>query len=311
ERGEQTLLFLNRRGYAPLTLCRACGHRLQCPNCSAWLVQHRRARRLLCHHCGHAGPIPAACPSCGAEEKLAAVGPGVERLAEEAARRWPEARLATLSSDLHQGAALKRLLEAIAEGAYDIIIGTQLIAKGHHFPNLTLAGVVDADLALETTDPRAAERTWQLLAQVAGRAGRVDKPGLALIQTHGPEHPLMAALAASDRDAFIAFERAARQAAGMPPFGRLAALIVSARDDEAAADAARRLALARPPADRVMVLGPVAAPIHRLRGRWRYRLLAQSPRAIDLSAFVRAWLSRAALPGSVRLEVDIDPYSFM
>ncbi len=320
-RGEQAMLFLNRRGYAPLTLCRACGHRLQCPHCSAWLVWHHAPPAstrqlasaqgvLLCHHCGHAMPPPAACPACGAEKRMAAVGPGVERLAEEAAARWEQARVATLSSDLWQGAALKRLMRAIAAGEHDIIIGTQLIAKGHHFPLLTLVGVIDADLSLETADPRASERTWQLLAQVAGRAGRATRKGRALIQTWMPDNPLLRALAAGDREAFMARERRARELAGMPPFGRLAALVVSGRPGEVA-PFCRELARRLPPSRVVQALGPAPAPLEKLRGRQRWRFLLKGPRNADLQGYLRAWLRDVKVPAGMRLEIDVDPHNFM
>ncbi len=332
QRNEQALLFLNRRGYAPLTLCRACGHRLQCPHCATWLVQHRhatppRAGRhgntthdeaahasgeiLLCHHCGHTTPLPATCPSCGAEGRLAPVGPGVERLAEEAAARWPDARVLALSSDLWQGEALKQRMREIAAGEHDIIIGTQLVAKGHHFPLLTTVGVVDADLALETADPRAGERTWQLLAQVAGRAGRAERPGRALIQTHLPDTPLMQALAAADRDAFLQQEKQARKAAGMPPFGRLAAIVVSAEQEEEVHAFCMALARHRPASQLVSVLGPAPAPITRLRNRWRWRFLLKAPRRADLQGYIRAWLGSVKQPARIRVEIDIDPYNFL
>ena len=195
--GEQALLFLNRRGYAPLTICRACGYRIECPHCSAALVEHRFRRIMLCHHCGHQQPSLHRCPDCGSEGHLVPCGPGVERLAEEVRRRFPDARSAILSSDLVRGATLKDTLRDVKEGKFNLIIGTQLVAKGHHFPDLTLVGIIDADLALETTDPRAGERTFQLLRQVSGRAGRGDRQGRALIQTFNPDHPLMAALAAA------------------------------------------------------------------------------------------------------------------
>ena len=315
ERGEQALFFINRRGYAPLTLCRACGHRLQCPRCSAWLVRHRGLRGggeiLLCHHCGHMAPLPSACPECGAEDRLAAVGPGVERLAEEAARRWPDARIITLSSDLLQGPRLRLAMEEIARGEHDIVVGTQLVAKGHHFPRLTLVGVIDADLALETVDPRAGERTWQLMAQVAGRAGREDRPGRALIQTHLPDTPLMRALKAGDRDAFIEQEIRAREAARMPPFGRLAAVIASGSVEEELRDFCMALARHRPPSDLIALLGPAPAPIGRLRGRYRYRFLLKGPRKANVQAYLRAWLNGVAPPGDIRLDIDVDPYNFL
>ena len=314
-RHEQVLLFINRRGYAPLTLCRACGHRLQCPQCSTWLVRHRALSRggevLLCHHCGYTAPVPHACPECGAEDALAAVGPGVERLAEEAKIRWPQARVIALSSDLLQGARLREAMEEIARGQHDIVVGTQLVAKGHHFPRLTLVGVIDADLALETVDPRAGERTWQLMAQVAGRAGREDRPGRALIQTHLPHTPLMQALKASDRDAFIEQEIRAREQAQMPPFGRLAAVIVSGPEEEELRDFCLALARRRPVSARIMSLGPAPAPIARLRGRYRYRFLVKGPREAKLQAYLRAWLGEVTVPAGMRVDIDVDPYSFL
>ncbi len=223
--GDQALLFLNRRGYAPLTLCRACGHHLDCPNCAASMVEHRFRRLMQCHHCGHQEPVPQACPKCGTEGKLVPVGPGVERLAEEAIKHFPEARMAILSSDITRGVLLRDVLRDVADGLHNLVIGTQLVAKGHHFPHLTCVGVVDADLALESSDPRAGERTWALLAQVAGRAGRGEKPGRAFVQTYSPEHALMRALASGDRDAYYAQEKT--DPAGRRP----AALWAAGRDD--------------------------------------------------------------------------------
>jgi primosomal protein N' (replication factor Y) len=312
-RGEQALLFLNRRGYAPLTLCRACGFRLSCPNCDAWLVDHRFKRRLVCHHCGFAMPPPDACPKCGAQDSLAAVGPGVERLHEEVGALFPNARVIVLSSDLVESVErLREELDLVAQGQFDIVIGTQLVAKGHHFPRLNLAGIVDADLGLSNGDPRAAERTFQLLHQVTGRAGREAGRGMGLIQTHQPEHPVMRALISGDRDAFYDAEIAQREKAGYPPFGRLAALVVSAGDRHEAESFARKLAACAPLDDNVSVLGPAEAPLAVVRGRYRYRLLAKSPRGFDLSGHLRGWLANAPKPrGSLKLEVDVDPQSFL
>ena len=313
ERKQQALLFLNRRGYAPLTLCRACGYRFACPNCDAWLVDHRFRRRLVCHHCGFAMPHPAACPHCQAVDSFAACGPGVERLAEEVGELFPQARLLVMSSDLVTSVErLRDELRDIEEGRFDIVIGTQLVAKGHHFPKLNLVGVVDADLGLANGDPRAAERTFQLLHQVAGRAGREEGRGHALIQTHQPDHPVMRALIAGDREAFYASEIAAREAAHYPPFGRLASIVVSAGDRAAAEGHARRLASAAPRDERVRVLGPAEAPIAVVRGRHRFRILARSPRNFDLSAYLRTWLAAAPKPsGNIKREIDIDPMSFL
>ena len=309
--GDQALLFLNRRGYAPLTLCRTCGHRLACPDCASWLVEHRFRGRLVCHHCGHEEPVPKACPECGAEDSLVACGPGVERLAEEAASRYPDARIAILSSDLSRGTLLADMLRDIAKGEYNLIIGTQLVAKGHHFPGLTLAGVVDADLALETTDPRAGERTWQMLAQVSGRAGRGGKPGRAIVQTYMPDHPLMRALAAQDRDSFLAHESEIRQRAMLPPFGRMAGIIISGEDREQASRFAQALARSQPEASDVQVLGPAPAPLAMVRGRHRFRLLVMCAREVDIQAYLRQWLAGVKTRGSLRLNIDVDPYSFL
>ena len=310
--GSQSLLFLNRRGYAPLTLCRACGHRIACPNCQAWLVEHRFDGRLACHHCGHAVPRPAACPACGAEDSLVACGPGVERLAEEARERFSTANVAVMASDTLTGpAAATDLIRAMSAREIDILIGTQIVAKGHHFPHLTVVAVVDADLGLAGGDPRAAERTYQLLSQVAGRAGRAEHPGRAYLQTHTPEHPVMAALESGDRDAFYVSEAADRKAQGLPPFGRLAALVVSGGDARQVDAHARALARAAPPADGVRVLGPAPAPLAVLRGRTRHRLLVKAARDVRMQDYLRGWLGRVRPPRGIRVQVDIDPISFL
>jgi primosomal protein N' (replication factor Y) (superfamily II helicase) len=311
-RGEQALLFLNRRGFAPLTLCRGCGFRLQCPNCDAWLVDHRFKRRLVCHHCGFSTPQPAECPNCHATESFVAVGPGVERLEQEAAELFPEKRILVLSSDLVESVErLREELDDIAEGKFDIIIGTQLVAKGHHFPKLNLVGIVDADLGLGNGDPRAGERTFQLLHQVMGRAGREQGQGVGLLQTHQPEHPVMRALISGDREAFYSSEIALREASGYPPFGRLASLVITADERHAAEGYGRALAGTAPKDESVRVLGPAEAPIAVVRGRHRFRLLVKSSRAFDLSAYLREWLKVAPKrKGSVQLDVDVDPQSF-
>ena len=313
ERKEQALLFLNRRGYAPLTLCRACGFRFSCPNCDAWLVDHRFRRQLVCHLCGFFTPRPPSCPKCQASDSFVACGPGVERLEEEAAALFPNARIMVLSSDLMATAErLREELKEIAEGHVDIIIGTQLVAKGHHFPKLNLIGIVDADLGLSNGDPRAAERTFQLLHQVAGRAGRETGRGYGYLQTHQPNHPVMRAIVAGDRDAFYATEMEARERAHYPPFGRLASLVISGPDRPSAEGFARRLAGAAPREEAVRVLGPAEAPIAVVRGRHRFRLLVKAPRAFDLSGYLRGWLGRAPkAEAGVRREVDVDPMSFL
>jgi primosomal protein N' (replication factor Y) len=312
-RGEQALLFLNRRGYAPVTLCRKCGFRFECPNCSAWLVEHRFRRRLECHHCGKFIPIPHECPSCGAEGSLVACGPGIERIAEEVADLFPESRRVLLSSDLTPSITdLRETLREIEAREVDVIIGTQLVAKGHHFPGLALVGVVDGDLGLAQGDPRAAERTFQLMSQVTGRAGRDAIKGRGLIQTYMPEHPVIAALVSGDRDAFYEREIAARREAGMPPFGRLAAILVTAGDRAHAEGYAREVARHAPQAEKIHVLGPAEAPLSVIRGRYRYRLLVKATREADLQAYLRLWLSDVPKArGDIRLTVDVDPYSFL
>ncbi|MBB1093489.1 primosomal protein N', partial [Rhodopseudomonas palustris] len=313
ERREQALLFLNRRGYAPLTLCRACGHRFACTICDAWLVDHRFRQRLVCHHCGFSMPRPLQCPHCAAEQSLVAVGPGVERLQEEASSLFPDARTMVLSSDLITSIeAMRSELNDIAEGRVDIIIGTQLVAKGHNFPRLNLVGVVDADLGLSNGDPRAAERTFQLLNQVIGRAGRDQGRGVGFLQTHQPEHPVMKALVACDREAFYASEIEARERTLYPPFGRLASLIISAGDRPTAEGFARQLASSAPVDERVQVLGPAEAPLAVIKGRYRFRLLVKSVRSFDLSNYLRQWLAQGPkTKGNLKLEVDVDPQSFL
>jgi primosomal protein N' (replication factor Y) len=311
-RGEQSLLFLNRRGYAPLVLCRACGERLKAPDTDSWLVEHRYSGRLVCHLTGFSMPRPRRCPRCGAEDSLVSVGPGVERIAEEAARLFPEARLAVFSSDTVGGAVEARaLVEAMTAGEIDILIATQAAAKGHDFPRLTLVGVVDADLGLRGGDLRAAERTFQLLTQVSGRAGRREAPGRALIQTWIPDHPVMAALAVGDRDAFAEVELAERRDAGLPPFARLAAVILSGPDAGDLEAFAAVMVRAAPNAEGVAIYGPADAPLGLVRGRRRKRFLVRADRSVDLAAYMEAWRARVRPPGAIRLTVDIDPYSFL
>ena len=328
--GEQTLLFLNRRGYAPLTLCRACGHRFHCPNCSAWLVEHRFRHALVCHHCGHVERRPDACPRCEAVGALIPCGPGIERLAEEVAERFPDARTMVLSSDLAGGAdKLRSELGAVAEGRYDIVIGTQLVAKGHNFPKLTLVGVIDADVSLSSGDPRAAERTFQLLQQVTGRAGRYERPGRALLQTWQPDHPVIRALVSGEAERFYMEEGRQRARAGLPPFGRLAAIIVSGPDFAAAQTHARAVAKAAfglPPSDRwtlaaaggipsaddTVLLGPAEAPIGLVAGRHRFRLLVRAPRKADLQGLLRAVAAASPPPrAGIKIVFDVDPQSFL
>ena len=312
ERGEQSLLFLNRRGYAPLTLCRKCGFRYQCPNCSAWLVEHRFTSRLACHHCGHEAPAPKSCTECGEPDCLVACGPGVERIADEVAERLPQARVFVATSDtLNSPGRAAEFIAAVEAREVDVIVGTQLVTKGFHFPELTLVGVVDADLGLEGGDLRAGERTYQQVAQVAGRAGRGSKPGEVLLQTRHPEAPVIAALAAGDRDAFYSAETEMRREAGAPPFGRWASIIISSEDDAEAREAANRIGAFRPDVAECMILGPAPAPMALLRGRYRYRFLINARRSVQLQQVIRRWLAAIDHPPGVRVAVDIDPYSFV
>ncbi|MFW7266390.1 primosomal protein N' [Gluconacetobacter sp. Hr-1-5] len=311
-RGEQAMLFLNRRGYAPLTLCRTCGHRLQCPNCTAWLVEHRARRVITCHHCGYQEPTPPTCPSCHAEASLTPIGPGVERITEEARATFPDARLLVMASDTLPGpAATADAVAQIARREVDLVIGTQIVAKGWHFPHLTLVGVVDADLGLGGGDLRAAERTVQLLHQVAGRAGRAEAPGTVLLQSYCTEHPVMQALVSGDFASFMRQEAEQRRPGFWPPFGRLAALIVSADTPEAADATAHALGASSPRGDGLQVLGPAPAPLAILRGRHRRRLLLRARREIALQPIVRQWLERVPAERGARIDVDIDPVSFL
>ena len=313
EAGEQSLLFLNRRGFAPLTLCRACGEQIGCSDCDARMVEHRFLKRLVCHQCGASKPIPEACPSCEVEGKLTALGPGVERLAEEAEDLFPDARVAILSSDLAETArALKQRIDDIAAGGADIIIGTQIVAKGHNFPHLTLVGVIDADLGLQGGDLRAAEKSFQLIRQVAGRAGRAEKPGVALLQSHQPEHPVIKAILSGDEEGFWKAEAASRQRAGAPPYGRMAGIVVSGPDEAQVFDLARYLARnsAAIGAIKAQFFGPAAAPVAKIRGRYRVRLLVKTPKGAPMQKAIRAWLAGVKVPPNMRIAVDIDPQSF-
>ena len=312
ERGEQSLLFLNRRGFAPLTLCRTCGHRFQCPNCTSWMVEHRLVRRLACHHCGHVMPPPDECPECQEKDSLVACGPGVERISDEVNRLFPDARTIVATSDtLWSPAKAAEFVARVENKDIDIIIGTQLVTKGYHFPELTLVGIIDADLGLEGGDLRAAERTFQQIAQAAGRAGRGEKPGEVFIQTRNPSHPVIAALVAGERDSFYDAETEQRRAAGAPPFGRFAAIIISSEDEREAIEAARAVGGAAPQADGMVVYGPAPAPLAMLRGRYRQRLLVHAQRSVEVQSIIREWLGGLNFPRGVRVGVDVDPYSFL
>ena len=312
ERGEQSLLFLNRRGFAPLTLCRTCGHRFQCPNCTSWMVEHRLVRRLACHHCGYVMPPPDECPECTEKDSLVACGPGVERICDEVNRLFPDARTIVATSDtLWSPEKAAEFVARVESKSIDIIIGTQLVTKGYHFPELTLVGIIDADLGLEGGDLRAAEKTFQQIAQAAGRAGRGEKPGEVFIQTRNPQHPVIAALVAGERDSFYDAETEQRKAAGAPPFGRFAAIIISSEDEREAIEAARAVGGAAPKADGMVVYGPAPAPLSMLRGRYRQRLLVHAQRSVEIQSIIREWLGSLQFPRGVRVGVDVDPYSFL
>lgn len=318
DKGEQSLLFLNRRGYAPLTICRSCGHRMECPRCTAWLVEHKRSGRLHCHHCGYHVPIPKLCPSCGDQDSFVACGPGVERIFEEATALFPDARILILASDTTEDhEAFKAMLGTVERGEVDIIIGTQIIAKGHHFPNLTLVGVVDADLGLTGGDLRGCERTYQMLHQVAGRAGRAkDKKGTVLLQSWMPEHRIMKAMASEGRDAFLAVESSEREVAHMPPYSRLVGIIVSGREENLVQMVSRELGKTAPQGvsksgAKVQTLGPAPAPLARLRGNFRYRLLVRADKGINVQKTVKAWVTSVKVPSAVRVYIDIDPQNFL
>ncbi|HEX7781678.1 MAG TPA: primosomal protein N' [Sphingobium sp.] len=312
DKGEQSLLFLNRRGYAPLTLCRHCGHRFQCPNCTAWMVEHRLTSRLACHHCGHVIPTPRRCPECSEEDSLVACGPGVERIADEVAERWPNARTAIVTSDtLWSPAKAAEFVKSVEGGDIDIIVGTQLVTKGYHFPNLTLVGVIDADLGLEGGDLRASERTFQQIVQVSGRAGRGQKPGRVFLQTRMMEAGVIKALIAGDSERFYAAETESRRRANAPPFGRFAAIIVSSENAREAAETARLIGKSAPHIDGMSVYGPAPAPLAVLRGRHRHRLLVHATRQTDVQAAIREWLGNVVWKSGTRVAVDVDPYSFV
>lgn len=310
--GDQAMLYLNRRGYAPLIICRACGERLKSPDTDSWLVEHRASGRARCHMTGFSMPMPKACPDCKSEESLTPVGPGVERVAEEAARHFPDAKIEIFSSDTagnpkEIAARMKRM----ESGEIDILVGTQMVVKGHNFPHLTFVGVVDGDLGLAGGDPRAGERTYQTLVQVAGRAGRADKPGTALIQTHQPEHEALSALAAGDRERFISAELANREMLGLPPYGKLAGVIISGPDMKKTEDLANKFVSFAPRADGIDILGPSEPPIGRLRGLFRRRILIQSEPTVNLSKYMRVWRARIKMPAKYKLHIDIDPQGFM
>jgi len=312
ERGEQSMLFLNRRGYAPLLICRDCGHRMQCPHCTSWLAEHRTSGELICHHCGYKMYTPKRCPECGSEDGLTACGPGVERIAEEVHYRFPQARTAILSSDITGNyREISAVIHKTAKKEVDILIGTQILAKGHNFPDLTLVGVVDADLGLMGTDLRSSEQTFQLLSQVSGRAGRGEKKGMVYLQTLYPDNLILHAVIEHDRDKFLEFEKKSRKFLHMPPYGKLAAIVVSSTNMQLAESTAYRLGRCAPNTDLIETLGPAPAPMALLRGRYRYRLLLKTAKAVNIQEVLQKWLAMVNVKSNVRIDVDINPYSFM
>ena len=312
DKNEQSMLFLNRRGYAPLTICRDCGHRIQCPNCTAWLTEHKNTKRLICHHCGYSMPIPKTCPECHSEDGLTACGPGVERIAEEVSKRFPDAKIAVISSDITSSLKeVSEVFDKMEKGEVNILVGTQILAKGHHFPSLTLVGIVDADLGLMGSDLRATERTYQLLSQVSGRAGRAEKKGTVYIQTLYPDNAVLQALIHNDRSRFLDLEKQSRKILRMPPFGKLAAIIVSGANQNVTEKTAILLGQTAPNNDYISTLGPAPAPIYMLRNKYRYRLLLKTSKNIKIQEVIKEWLRKVQAPSNVRIEVDVDPYSFM
>lgn len=311
--GEQSLLFLNRRGYAPITLCKSCGFQIGCKHCDARLVQHRYKNMLICHQCGDSASVPTACPNCLIEGKLKAIGPGIERLEEECSSLFPDSKIGVLSSDnVESISELQKRIEKFTSGDVDIIIGTQLVSKGHNFPNITLVGVIDADLGLQGSDLRAAEKTFQSLRQVSGRAGRHKKVGKALLQTYSPEHPVILAIVRGDDDIFWAVEAAARKSAKSPPFGKMVALILSGVDEKELFGIAHYMARLWEASykSEAKIFGPALAPVSKIRGRYRVRLLIKVQKKKNIQTSIRSWLKRIAIPRSVKMNIDVDPQNF-
>lgn len=312
EKGEQSMLFLNRRGYAPLLICRDCGHRIQCPHCTAWLAEHRITGELICHHCGFKMHTPKRCPNCASEDGLTACGPGVERIAEEVKNRFPTARVEILSSDITSNyKEISEVIRKTTNKEVDILIGTQILAKGHNFPDLTLVGVIDADLGLMGTDLRSTEQTFQLLSQVAGRAGRGERKGVVYLQTLYPDNLILDAVIKHDREAFIDIEKSSRLMLKMPPYGKLAAIIISSTNNELAETTAYLLGKCAPKTDNIQTFGPAPAPLSLLRGKYRYRLLIKTTKNINIQEVIKKWMSMVKIKSNVRVDIDINPYSFM
>lgn len=308
--GRQVMLFINRRGFAPIVQCKKCGWTAQCPDCSVSMTYHKHLGKLLCHMCGRTAPMPDTCPDCGAAVSMR--GAGLEKIQEEVAIKFPAARTALVSSDtIASRQALERLVAKMENREIDIVIGTQILAKGHHFPNLTLVGVVDADMGLFGTDFRAAEHTFQQLFQVAGRAGRGELPGTVLLQTYQPDHPVLRAICAGDRDAFMATDMAARRDAKMPPFGQLIALVVEGPKEAILQKYCADLAAAAPVANGAKIMGPIAAQVYQIRGLYRMRFLIAGDARANLQPLVSHWIAKVRTPANIRVKIDVGPVNFM
>lgn len=312
ESKQQSLLFINRKGYSPVMICKACGHQKCCNSCSSSMVYHKSQKKLKCHQCGFVAAIPKTCSSCNAEETFIPCGPGVERLAEEVQELIPNARIIILTQESFQNQKQAEIiLNSINNKEYDIIIGTQIIAKGHHFPSLTVVGVIDADSSMMGGDLRASERTYQLLQQVGGRAGREIENSQIFIQTFNPEHPLILALASYKRDQFIIEEMKTRQVMNMPPFGRLGAIILSSKQELKLIDFTKEFVKLAPISKQISVLGPAPALLYKIRGSFRYRILIKTKRNIDIQKFFNSWTDNLKIPSHIQIKIDIDPYYFL
>ena len=307
---QQVMLFINRRGFAPITQCRKCGWVATCPDCSVGMTYHKRLGKLLCHMCGRTMPLPQKCPECANE--ISMFGAGLERIEQEVHARFPNAKTALVSSDtIMTRQTLERLVEKMEKGEIDIVIGTQILAKGHHFPNLTLVGVVDSDMGLFGTDFRAPEHTFQQLFQVAGRAGRGEFPGRVLLQTYQPTNPVLTAICNCDRDSFMNTDMAARRAAQMPPFGQLIALVIEGEKEATLKSFCDALAAAAPKLNGGKIMGPIAAQIYQIRNWYRMRFLIAGGESANLQPIVKNWLATVRVPANIRIKIDVNPQNFM
>ncbi|GHT92362.1 primosomal protein N' [Alphaproteobacteria bacterium] len=309
-RGEQSLIYLNRRGYSPITLCKSCGEKIACPNCTSWLVYHKNLDKMVCHYCNHRTSLPKKCAICGEEDSLIPFGPGVERVFDELRSKLPDARIEIASSDtISSDKNIAELFEKIHNNEVDVIIGTQILAKGHHFPNITLVGIVDGDLGLHGADIRASEKTYQLISQVSGRAGRAEKEGKILIQTFNPSHSLYVALQSPDPNNFLDLEISSRRECDLPPFSQFAAIIISGTNKELTEKIARKLGNAK--FNEISIFGPAPAPIFLLRGRVRWRILLKASKKNIINNLISKWIFSEKHPKNVKIQVDIDPISFL